>query len=55
MEPTYIENSPSIRTSCSFTEIYIVCVVVGTFAHLETSGNRSRQTKDDAQRIGDYK
>ncbi len=23
--------------------------------HLETSGNRSRQTKDDARRIGDYK
>ena len=24
------------------------------FTHLETSGNRSRQTKDDARRIGDY-
>ena len=24
------------------------------FTHLETSGNRSRQTKDDTRRIGDY-
>ena len=29
-------------------------VLVAGFAHLETGSNRSRQTKDDARRIGDY-
>ena len=53
VQSTYIENSPSIRMGANSRK-FTSFVLAAVFTHLETSGNRSRQTKDDARRIGDY-
>ena len=54
VQSTYIENSPSIRMGANSRK-FTSFVLAAVFTHLETSGNCSRQAKDDARRISDYK
>ena len=54
VQSTYIENSPSIRMGANSRK-FTSFVLAAVFTHLETSSNCSRQAKDDARRISDYK